>query len=260
MASDFPIQRILDHLVRRIVDILPITGAGVTLISSTVGPHDVAASDAAALRFEKLQTEIGEGPCLTAYRTGKAVAIPDLRGRHPFVGVRSAALAAGLAAVFTFPLRHNDGQLGALDLYRDSPGPLSPGDMEAAQTLADVTVAYLANAQARSELRDASEQFHSSSLHDPLTGLPNRLLLLERLEHALLRSVRSRHPVAILFVDLDRFKLVNDSHGHLIGDELLVAVADRMAALYGPETPWPASRGTSSSSSARRSPRSCTST
>jgi diguanylate cyclase (GGDEF)-like protein len=234
MASDFPIQGILDHLVRRIVDILPITGAGVTLISSTTNPHDVAASDEAALRFEKLQTQIGEGPCISAYESGQAVAVPDLRRRHPFTVFGPAALAAGLAAVFTFPLRHNAGQLGALDLYRDTPGPLSPGDMEAAQTLADVTVAYLANAQARSELQDASEQFHSSSLHDPLTGLPNRLLLLERLEHALLRSVRSRHPVAILFVDLDRFKLVNDSHGHLIGDELLVAVADRMAGLIRP--------------------------
>jgi diguanylate cyclase (GGDEF)-like protein len=234
MASDFPIQGILDHLVRRIVDILPITGAGVTLISSTTSPHDVAASDDAALRFEKLQTAIGEGPCITAYRSGEAVAVPDLRGGHPFAAFGPAALAAGLAAVFTFPLRHNAGQLGALDLYRDMPGPLSRGDMEAAQTLADVTVAYLANAQARSALQDASEQFHSSSLHDPLTGLPNRLLLLERLEHALLRSVRSRHPVAILFVDLDRFKLVNDSHGHLIGDELLVAVAERMAGLLRP--------------------------
>jgi GGDEF domain-containing protein len=224
MASDFPIQGILDHLVRRIVDILPITGAGVTLIPSTTSSHDVAASDEAALLFEKLQTEMGEGPCLSAYRSGKAVAVPDLRGQHPYTAFGPAALAAGLAAVFTFPLRHNAGQLGALDLYRNTPGPLSPGDMEAAPTLADVTVAYLANARARSELQDASEQFHSSSLHDALTGLPNRLLLLERLEHALLRSVRSRHPVALLFVDLDRFKLVNDSHGHMIGDELLVAV------------------------------------
>jgi diguanylate cyclase (GGDEF)-like protein len=235
MATDFPIQGILDHLVGRIVDILPITGAGVTLISSTTTPHDIAASDAAALRFEKLQTEIGEGPCLTAYRTGKAVPVPDLRGKHPFTAFGQRALEAGLAAVFTFPLRHNGVQLGALDLYRDTPGPLSRRDMEAAQTLADVTVAYLANAQARSELQDASEQFHRSSLHDPLTGLPNRLLLLERLEHALLRSRRSHHPVAILFVDLDRFKVVNDSHGHMIGDELLIAVANRMAGLLRPE-------------------------
>jgi diguanylate cyclase (GGDEF)-like protein len=106
--------------------------------------------------------------------------------------------------------------------------------MEAAQTLADVTAAYLANARARSELQDASEQFHSSSLHDALTGLPNRLLLLERLEHALLRSVRSGHPVAILFVDLDRFKTVNDNHGHQVGDDLLIAVAKRMSGLIRP--------------------------
>ena len=234
MATDFPIQGILDHLVRRIVDILPITGAGVTLISSTKSPHDVAASDPDALRFEGLQTEIGDGPCLSAYKTGKAVAIPDLRGEHPYTVFGPRALEAGLAAVFTFPLRHEGGQIGALDLYRDTPGVLSEGDMEAAQTLADVTVAYLANAQARSDLLDVSEQFHTSALHDPLTGLPNRLLLLERLEHALLRGVRTRHPVAILFVDLDRFKAVNDSHGHLIGDELLVAVADRMSGLIRP--------------------------
>ncbi len=68
MATDFPIQGILDHLVQRIVDILPVTGAGVTLISPTASPYDVAASDDAALRFVRLQTEIGEGPCLPRLR------------------------------------------------------------------------------------------------------------------------------------------------------------------------------------------------
>jgi diguanylate cyclase (GGDEF)-like protein len=234
MATDFPIQGILDHLVLRIVDILPITGAGVTLISPTTAPHDVAASDDAALCFERLQTEIGEGPCLTAYQTGVAVSVPDLRRAKGFETFGKRATEAGLAAIFTFPLRKRDGQLGALDLYRDTPGPLSAGDMEAAQTLADVTAAYLANAQARSELQNASEQFHSNALHDPLTGLANRILLLERLEHALLRCERSGHPVAILFVDLDKFKAVNDSHGHLVGDDLLIAVAQRMSNLIRP--------------------------
>ncbi len=144
------------------------------------------------------------------------------------------ALEAGLGAIFTFPLRNQDGPLGALDLYRDTPGSLTPGDMDAAQTLADVAAAYLANAKSRSELQDASEQFHTSSLHDALTGLPNRLLLLERLEHALLRSGRLGYPVAILFVDLDRFKSVNDNHGHMVGDDLLIAVAERMSSLIRP--------------------------
>jgi diguanylate cyclase (GGDEF)-like protein len=234
MATDFPIQGILDHLVRRIVDILPVTGAGVTLISPSTTPYDVAASDDAALCFERLQSEIGEGPCLRAYLSGQAVVIPDLRANDDFREFGPRAREVGLGAVFTFPLRNPEGQLGALDLYRETPGNLTPGDMEAAQTLADVTAAYLANARARSELQDASEQFHSSSLHDALTGLPNRLLLLERLEHALLRSVRSGHPVAILFVDLDRFKTVNDNHGHQVGDDLLIAVAKRMSGLIRP--------------------------
>src|SRR5580698_69836 len=79
MVTDFPIQGILDHLVERIVEIMPITGAGVTLISPAMDPRYVAASSAAALRFEKLQTELADGPCLAAYETGEPVAVPDLR-------------------------------------------------------------------------------------------------------------------------------------------------------------------------------------
>src|ERR1700722_9589241 len=91
LVTDFPIQAILDHLVVRIVDILPITAAGVTLITPGDTPRYVAASDEAALRYEQLQTELGEGPCLAAFDTGNAVAIPDLRfdGRFPKFGPRA---------------------------------------------------------------------------------------------------------------------------------------------------------------------------
>src|SRR5450432_1266223 len=125
MVTDFPIQGILDHLVRRIVDILPISAAGVTLIAAGLGPRYVAASDGSALRYEKLQTELGEGPCLEAFNTGEAVSVPDLRDEDRFPTFSPQAITAGLAAVFTFPLRHVDTQLGALDLYRDTTGPLS---------------------------------------------------------------------------------------------------------------------------------------
>jgi diguanylate cyclase (GGDEF)-like protein len=231
MITDFPIQGILDHLIKRIVEILPVSSAGVTLISSELAPRYIAASDAAALRFEKLQTEIREGPCLAAYTSGAAVAVADLRTDVRFPQFAPAAVAAGLAAVFTFPLCHGEGRLGALDLYRDTPGQLDPDDMTAAQTLADVTAAYLMNAQAREEARVTSDLFHHSALHDPLTGLPNRLLIRERLDHAVQRAKRSHTNTAVLFVDLDRFKSVNDTHGHAIGDELLLAVANRLAGL-----------------------------
>lgn len=215
MLTDFPIQGILDHLVLRIVDILPITGAGVALISPTTAPHYVAASDNAALRFEQLQTELGEGPCLAAYRTGEAVAVTDLRSEGRFDTFVPRAIAIGLAAVFTFPSRQGGDRLGALDLYRNTAGTLSDEDMVTAQTLADVTAAYLLNAKARAGLQDSSDHFRQSSVHDPLTGLPNRVLLLERIEHAITRSGRSKKLVALLFIDLDDFKRVNDVHGAL---------------------------------------------
>jgi diguanylate cyclase (GGDEF)-like protein/PAS domain S-box-containing protein len=69
------------------------------------------------------------------------------------------------------------------------------------------------------------------ALHDPLTKLPNRLLLMDRARQALARLHRSRGLVAMLFIDLDRFKAINDNMGHAVGDHLLISVAERLAEL-----------------------------
>lgn len=78
------------------------------------------------------------------------------------------------------------------------------------------------------QLKDAVDRLDYLAHHDPLTDLPNRLLLFARLEHCIELSTRERKLAALLMLDLDRFKDVNDSYGHLAGDELLQQVAKRL--------------------------------
>jgi len=78
--------------------------------------------------------------------------------------------------------------------------------------------------------KDAEDRLAHAALHDALTGLPNRALILNRAEQMLARARRERTPVAALFLDLDDFKDINDTMGHEAGDQLLVEVATRMAS------------------------------
>ena len=78
------------------------------------------------------------------------------------------------------------------------------------------------------ELTRREEELSFLATHDPLTGLPNRTLILDRVEQLLVRSRRSGTPTAALFIDLDNFKSINDTLGHGVGDELLQAVAARL--------------------------------
>ena len=82
--------------------------------------------------------------------------------------------------------------------------------------------------------RASGEALAHQAVHDPLTGLPNRLYFVDRLGRELARAEQRRERIAVLFLDLDRFKVVNDSLGHSAGDRLLVAVADRLSATMGP--------------------------
>jgi diguanylate cyclase (GGDEF)-like protein len=120
-----------------------------------------------------------------------------------------------------YRLRHADGQWHWLSrrvvpFRRDGSGAVT----EVLGVLRDVT-----------EDVEAEEQLSHDALHDDLTGLANRALLLDRLEAALLRADRDGHEIAVLFCDLDGFKHVNDAAGHAAGDAVLVEIAARLRAV-----------------------------
>jgi diguanylate cyclase (GGDEF)-like protein/PAS domain S-box-containing protein len=94
--------------------------------------------------------------------------------------------------------------------------------------------AIVSNSRDVTDRRALEQQLSHQAFHDSLTGLANRALFLDRVEHALDRADRHAGPVAVMFIDIDDFKMVNDSLGHHLGDGVLVAVAERLKAATRP--------------------------
>ncbi len=123
-------------------------------------------------------------------------------------------------AMIVAPIRTSDGVIGALNLYR-AKHDFDADDLELVRLFANHVAIALENASIHDRLIEAA-------VTDPLTGLPNRRLFSDRVNHALARRGRSPKALAVLLLDLDGFKLVNDSLGHAAGDEVLAAVGTRL--------------------------------
>ena len=136
-------------------------------------------------------------------------------------------LGAGASAIegLHVSIGPKDAPFGAMRVLR--PAGFAPDEIAFLEATANV----LADAIER---RRSEEEVQRQALHDPLTGLPNRTLFMDRLSLALNHCARRGTSVAVLFLDLDRFKLVNDSLGHGAGDELLCLLAGRLTDVLRP--------------------------
>ncbi|HLS55358.1 MAG TPA: EAL domain-containing protein [Zeimonas sp.] len=160
-----------------------------------------------------------EGLC---WREGRHAWITDL-ATYPGFTERYRTRALGANAAFLAPIRDEQGRTLSLLLFL---GPVAfKGEQflgQAAETLSRTLSLYL-------QRKAAERRLVHASMHDALTGLPNRAFLLQQLESRL----QSNERAALLYVDLDRYKLINDTLGHAAGDKALIEVAQRLRAAAG---------------------------
>jgi diguanylate cyclase (GGDEF)-like protein/PAS domain S-box-containing protein len=163
-------------------------------------------------------------PALTTITSPNIVTMSDysqFEDRYP--GMRQELVDARVASLAVTPILGDDGPLGVYVCFFARRREFDEPMLEMQAAIARQAAQVLQRARLSAELQRLA-------LYDQLTGLASRRLLSERLESAIESARRSRLPVALVFADLDGFKLINDSLGHTVGDQVLVQVAGRLRA------------------------------
>ena len=229
---DTPVEAAFDRftaLTHRLlgspVCILTLVDAERDFVKSAVGlPEPLASS-------RQIPTGLGAPSfCQYMVAAGEPLAVDDARG-HPMFGEFPSVAHLGASACAGAPLRGPDGQLlGTLCVVEFEPRTWTENDRAILLTLADAASTEIA---LRLEAAQAQAALAHQATHDALTGLANRALFRDRVAHALQRRGSGRdigagRELAVLFLDLDDFKGVNDTFGHAAGDQLLRSVAARL--------------------------------
>jgi diguanylate cyclase (GGDEF)-like protein/PAS domain S-box-containing protein len=163
------------------------------------------------------------GSCGTAAFTRQPVIVENIQTDPLWAAFHPLASLYGLRCCWSTPVMSLDGRvLGTFAIYKKAPG--RPGPMEERLISDTARIAAIAIERKRAE-----EQIRFLALHDPLTSLPNRSQLESSIVAAIRRAQEPHERVAVVFVDMDNFKTVNDSLGHAAGDQLLLSMAARLS-------------------------------
>ncbi len=174
-------------------------------------------------RFSWGGDEWGNGPIGIAVRTGSAAILNNLQFDPRFKPWRKEALRRGYASMISLPLKMGGRTDGVLNVYSSEPNTFDAAETDLLSQLSDDLAYGIQSLRTRTEIA-------RQAWHDSLTGLPNRSLLRDRMHQAMAFSKRTGRMLAILFLDLDGFKQINDQYGHAAGDDLIMEISARFVS------------------------------
>ncbi len=173
-------------------------------------------------------TAQGNGPSGIAIKTGKTVVNQDVMHNQLFTPWRESALECGLQSSIALPLRIHDKTVGTLAIYSSDAFAFSPAEVSLLEELANDLAFGIKTLRMHVKHNAAEKRLEFLAYHDPLTGLPNRRMLSERFNVAMKEAEQNNTSIALLFLDLDNFKQINDSLGHNLGDLFLTKATERL--------------------------------
>ncbi|HZQ26831.1 MAG TPA: diguanylate cyclase [Acidimicrobiales bacterium] len=230
-----PIESVLDAITAGAAELLGDPLVGLRLIDENDPDYLVLVSAVGidrALERGLRRTPITEGVGGQAAMENRVVVMADYLHTP---GALTQFVSDGLRAAMAAPVHRNGEVVGSLVVASyDADRRYSETEQDVLLAFAEHASLALNDASAVDAMRRAFGEAMHQATHDSLTGLPNRSLVLDRLAQALARAERRQHDVAVIFVDLDRFKAVNDTLGHRTGDRVLETVAQRLEEVVRP--------------------------
>ncbi len=228
IAQDSPIEDVQKRLIEMAEREYPGSSASIVLLRHGQLEH-TAPSFSPELRaaFERRLVRFTSGLCSSVASRGELFCQSMIATDPAWSYIRSEILQAGYVACWHVLISSAGGDvLGMFAMYHHQ--PLVAGD--AAKLFFEQMASLLSIAAEHAQL---TEQLEHRTQHDALTGLSNRLIFDNRLAIAIMAARAGGHSVGIVFVDVDRFKTINDTFGHLVGDMLLCQLSERLLAAVG---------------------------
>lgn len=230
VANDLSSDEVYHLLARRVARALELTHCSVIVARDGQRPRVVATAFETA-SDGTLELELDRYPEIrAALESGRPVLVEDVRTSPLYAEVRKRWSAEGtqvrIQSIIALPFALDTTQAGVFFLRRGiNEPPLGPEDVEFADTVVKAAVAAVQRAQVLEMTIADNRRLEQLALTDPLTKVPNRRALTDRLADEMGRVKRYDSTVSLLLIDLDHFKRVNDNYGHLVGDDVLTEMA-----------------------------------